>query len=235
MATMQEMLRSGFDRMDIPLPDGATERFEKYYDLLQERNRVMNLTAISGMEDVVMRHFLDCAALLSVAPMQNASVVDVGTGAGFPGLVLKIAQPSIQLTLLDSLNKRIEFLSEACELLSLDNVRCVHGRAEEASDMRDSFDFATSRAVARLSELCELCLPLVRVDGAFLAMKGSEPSRELEQAQNAIETLGGELERVFEYEIPHTDIHHSAVIIRKIAKTPEKYPRRFARIQKSPL
>jgi len=223
---------------DFPGVDSsAASAFGKYYAFLEKRGKVVNLTAITGVEDVSRLHFLDSIALLKAAQFAGARVIDVGSGAGFPGVPLKIAEPTIDLTLLDATGKRIEFLSELCAVLAID-ASCVHARAEDAahnSDMREKYDVALSRAVAQLNVLCELCLPFVRIGGLFLAMKGPDSSDELAQSQNAIRTLGGELQECFEYKIPGTEITHSAVVIRKTSPTPDKYPRRFARIQKGPL
>ena len=168
---MDKILNDGFAALGITPDSKAAGRLKTYYEYLEERNRVMNLTAISGAEDVARLHFLDCAALLTVCDFADKKVIDVGTGAGFPGMVLKIVQPDMDITLLDSLNKRIDFLSELCARLKLENVQCVHVRAEEISEeRRAAYDIAVSRAVARLGTLCELCLPYLRVGGLFIAM-----------------------------------------------------------------
>ncbi|MCL2463035.1 MAG: 16S rRNA (guanine(527)-N(7))-methyltransferase RsmG [Defluviitaleaceae bacterium] len=233
---MEDLLRAGFDELGVPLERDALRRFRLYYDLLMERNRVINLTAITGEREVVLLHFLDCAALLRAAHLNNASVVDVGSGAGFPGLALKIAEPSIRLTLLDSLGKRVDFLSGTCQKLGFSDVSCLCLRAEESpAELRESFDFAVSRAVAPLNILCELCMPLVSQGGLFLAMKGKNASEELTEAQNAIAALGGGSSDIFFYRIPLSDITHAVVRVKKVSPTPAAYPRRFAKIQKSPL
>ena len=232
---MEQILKSGFDALGLPLHDAALARFRQYAALLDARSRVMNLTAIRGEAETARLHFLDCAAVLTKADLKNASVIDVGTGAGFPGLVLKIAEPSIRLTLLDSQQKRVQFLEEVCAALSLDDVVCLHARAEEAPELRESFDFAASRAVARLDVLAELCLPFVKVGGAFLAMKGPGAAEELAAAASAIETLGGGEAEILPYDLPGADTAHNVIRIRKLAPTPPKYPRRWAKIQKNPL
>lgn len=233
---MDIILKDGFAELGVTVDDKAIERYKVYFENLEEKNKVMNLTAISGEEDVARLHFLDCAALLTVADFKGRKVIDVGTGAGFPGLALKIAQPDMELTLLDSLNKRIDFLSETCEKLDLDDVQCIHARAEEApKDFRGAFDIATSRAVARMSVLCELCLPFLKVGGVFVAMKGPDCAQEVSEAENAIKLLGGEIRETKLYPIPGTDITHAAVIIEKVKATHPKYPRKWAQIKKQPL
>ena len=233
---MKDILENGFAELVLSLDGKAAERYETYFEYLEEKNKVMNLTAISGREDVARLHFLDCAALLKFTDFKNKRVIDVGTGAGFPGLALKIAEPDMELTLLDSLNKRIDFLQETCDKLSFEDVTCIHARAEEAPKaFRGAFDIATSRAVARLNALCELCMPFLKENGVFIAMKGPDCSEELVEAQNAIKLLGAELVSCEEYEIPGTDIRHTAVIIRKVKPTHPKYPRKWAQIKKQPL
>ena len=231
---MEALLRKGL--AELGLDDGGTPSLLRYGELLLEKNKVMNLTAITEPQDVAALHFLDSAALLALADFRGKSVVDVGTGAGFPGMPLKILEPSIHMTLLDSLGKRITFLQEVCEDLGLTDVQCVHARAEEfAAEHRQGFDFAVSRAVANLSVLCELCLPLVKVGGTFLSMKSVESDGELEQAEKAIRRLGGQVERTADYRIPGTEVTHRVIFIKKVAETPKKYPRPFAKIKKNPL
>ena len=233
---MEKILHDGFEALGITPDDRAIERLKTYYEYLEERNRVMNLTAISGMEDVARLHFLDCAALLKAGDFADKKVIDVGTGAGFPGMVLKIVQPSMDITLLDSLNKRIDFLSETCDKLTLDGVQCVHARAEEIpEERRAAYDIAVSRAVARLGTLCELCLPYLRVGGLFIAMKGPDCAQEVKEAENAMHLLGGRLKETVHYSIPGTDISHAAVVIEKTKPTHPKYPRKWAQIKKQPL
>lgn len=233
---LEALLQSGFEALSLVPDSQALGRYRIYYEYLEEMNQVMNLTAISGEEDVARLHFLDCAALLGLADFTGKRVIDVGTGAGFPGLALKIACPAMELTLLDSLDKRINFLKNTCQKLGFDDVTCIHSRAEEIpAGFRQGFDFALSRAVARLNLLCELCLPYVKKGGAFIAMKGSDLEEELAEAQRCIRTLGGQVEKKIDYTIPGTDVTHCALIIRKVADTPAKYPRRWAQIKKSPL
>jgi len=234
MNTLKQSAKS----FGLALSDQQIEQFETYRNILVQRNKEMNLTAITEQNEVEARHFLDSLALLQVADLKEKSLIDIGTGAGFPGIPLKIAEPSLELTLLDSLAKRVDFLAEVCEELQFEQVHCIHARAEEwvtKAGARETYDYATSRAVARLNILAELALPYVKIGGAFLAMKTSHAEEEIEEARTAITLLGGEIQREYDYTLPNTDATHRIVVIRKIADTPERYPRRFARIQKQPL
>ena len=196
----------------------------------------MNLTAIREPEGVARLHMLDCAALLKFCDFQGKTLIDVGTGAGFPGMVLKILVPSLEVTLLDSLNKRLDWLEETCGTLGLKNIRTLHARAEEqARGLRDSFDIVTARAVAELRTLCELCLPYAKVGGKFLAMKSTGSDQELAEAEHAIKLLGGRVSAVEDYAIPGTEVTHRLIVIEKLAPTLKGYPRRWAKIQKDPL
>ncbi len=231
---METILRDGLAALGLNAE--GVPALLRFGEMLVEKNKVMNLTAITEPHDVATLHFLDCAALLALADFKDKRVADIGTGAGFPGMPLKILEPSMEITLLDSLNKRIDFLREVCADLGLPGVSCVHGRAEEfAAGHRESFDIVTSRAVANLQLLSELCLPLVKVDGYFLAMKSVDSEEELTGAKTAIKLLGGRIEKVEDYTIPGTNVTHRLVFIRKIAETPKKYPRAFAKIKKNPL
>ena len=233
--TMEEILVSGLRELEVPVTEEQLRKLRSYYTLLDEKSKVMNLTAIEGEEATARLHFLDCAALLRYVKLSGCSAADIGSGAGFPGLVAAILVPDAHLTLIDSLQKRVAFQQEVCDALALTNVTPLAGRAEEESDKRESFDVVTSRAVARLSMLCELCMPLVRVGGVFAAMKGPEPEDEVHEAEKCIRTLGGGKARIEKYTVPGTDAVHSIVIVPKIAPTPAKYPRRFAMIKKQPL
>ncbi len=231
---LEALLQSGFEALSLVPDSQALSRYRIYYEYLEEMNQVMNLTAISGEEDVARLHFLDCAALLGLADFAGKKVIDVGTGAGFPGLALKIACPAMELTLLDSLDKRINFLKNTCEKLGFDDVTCIHSRAEEIpAGFRQGFDFALSRAVARLNILLELTAPYVKVGGAVLAMKGTAAREELSECAGAMKKLGLKLEEVREFPIDGTS--HAVIVLRKIAPTPKQYPRRYAKIKQSPL
>lgn len=235
---MTNFLYNTAQKAGFSLDDGQLNQFLIYSDLLRQWNEKMNLTAIVEPDEIVLKHFVD--SLYGLKFLDNAkNIIDVGTGAGFPGVPLKIAKPDVSLTLLDSLNKRLTFLEEVKKQLKLSDVTCVHSRAEDGakagSRLRESFDAAVSRAVANLSCLCEYCMPYVKVGGVFLAYKGPGVTEELAEAQNAIEILGGEVTGVFEYTLPDTDITHSVAVIKKIKPTPEKYPRLQGKIQKKPL
>lgn len=231
---METVLRQGLSALS--LPEEGVPALLRYWELLAEKNQVMNLTAITDPVDAARLHFLDSAALPALEDLRGKTVVDVGTGAGFPGLPLKILEPSIRLTLLDAQRKRVDFLREVCEDLGLADVECVHGRAEAfAADHREGFDIAVSRAVASLPVLAELCLPLVNVGGRFLAMKSVDTEEELNAAGRAVSLLGGRLEKPIDYVISGTDIPRRLVIMTKISETPKKYPRTFAKIKKNPL
>jgi len=235
--SISDIISHGAYDLGIKLPPSAICGFEAYFDLLEKRGRDVNLTAITGAADVARLHFLDSLALLNSTDLASKRVIDVGSGAGFPGVPLKLAESSIELTLLDSSGKRISFLTELCTLLGLD-VDCVQARAEDFAhdpNARELWDVAVSRGVSRLNMLCELCLPFVRIGGKFIAMKSIDSDDEISESTPAFSSLGSEYEGVYDYAIPGTDIMRRAVIIRKVSLTPTKYPRRFARIQKSPL
>ena len=231
---MRATLEQGLPALGMGLE--LIEPLEAFSRMLLEKNQVMNLTAITEPRDVAALHLLD--SLAGLAGLEAGTVVDVGTGAGFPGVPLAIARPSVRVTLLDSLGKRVDFLRESCRELGLENVECVHGRAEEFAlekGFRDSFDFAAARAVANLRVLCELCLPFVKVGGQFLAMKSVDSGQELENAAHAVKLLGGRTAQVEDYPIPGTEITHRLIVVEKLAPTLKGYPRRWAKIQKEPL
>ena len=237
---MEELIRAGLGELGLAgrVPDNAPALLARYGEMLLEKNQVMNLTAITQPRDVATLHMLDCAALLGCADFAGKTLIDVGTGAGFPGVALKILVPSLRVTLLDSLAKRLDWLDEVELGLCLEGLETVHQRAEEAGRgpaLRERFDFAAARAVADLRLLCELCLPFVKVGGRFLAMKGPDCGAETDAALPAIRLLGGEIAGQFDYAIPHTQVSHRVVVVEKAAPTPENYPRRWAKMQKAPL
>ncbi len=236
---MNELLHQGLAQLGLIPPPGAVEQMSQYAQLLLEQNKVMNLTAITAPDQVARLHFLDSVALLGcTGDLGGKSLIDVGTGAGFPGIPLKLMAPQLQLTLLDSLAKRLDWLEGVCTTLGIAGVDFVHARAEEQGlnpAFRDHFDFATARAVADLRVLCELCLPFVKVGGKFLAMKAADSQDELDLAQRAITTLGGRRLEDDTYAIPGTDVVRRVAVIEKIAPTPKQYPRRWAKMQKAPL
>ena len=238
---MKQMISAGLEELGLTgcVPKDAPAQLAQYGRMLLEKNQVMNLTAIREPEGVTRLHFLDCATLLKYCDFQGKTLIDVGTGAGFPGMVLKILVPSLKVTLLDSLSKRLDWLTEVCEDLDgVDSITTIHGRAEEFAlekGFRDSFDFAAARAVANLRVLCELCLPFVKVGGHFLAMKSTGSNQELADAAHAVKLLGGKVVQVEDYPIPGTEITHRLIVVEKLAPTLKGYPRRWAKIQKGPL
>ena len=220
----------------LGLPADAAPRLADFAAAVLEKNKVMNLTAITEHGDFAALHLLDSAVLLTMADFRGKNVVDVGTGAGFPGMPLRMLEADFDLTLLDSLGKRIHFLQEVCDRMGLRRVEAVHARAEEfAADHREAYDLATSRAVAALNVLCELALPLVKVGGQFLAMKSVDSDAEIDAARGAIGQLGGRIREIRDYTVPCTDVRHRVVVIDKVRPTPEQFPRPFARIKKNPL
>ncbi|MBQ3557283.1 MAG: 16S rRNA (guanine(527)-N(7))-methyltransferase RsmG [Oscillospiraceae bacterium] len=237
---MKDMISAGLDLLGLTerIPANAADTLANYGRLLLDKNQVMNLTAIRDEAGVAQLHMLDCAALVGLVDLEGKALIDVGSGAGFPGMVLKSLVPSLQVTLLDSLGKRVNWLNELAGQLGLEGVTAIHARAEEKAlekGFRDSFDFATARAVADLRLLCELCLPYVKVGGAFLAMKSTDSDEELAGAAHCIKLLGGRVEACHDYTIPGTDVTHRLVVIRKVAPTLKGYPRKWAKIQKDPL
>lgn len=233
---MTELLKNGFSAMKLSVSDAQIAQLEDFTARMLETNKVMNLTRITDPKEIAEKHLLDCASLLQAADFSKKSVVDVGCGAGFPGMPLHILCPSCELTLLDSLGKRIRFLQGCIDAMNLSDIEAVHARAEEfAAKHRDQYGFAVSRAVAQLNVLAELSLPLVKQGGAFIAMKSKDTDEELEQAKKAIRLLGGEIEKIIDYTIPHTEITHRLVVIRKKNHTPKRYPRPFRKISASPL
>ena len=234
---MENFIINYFKTLDIEIDKEKAKQFITYKNILVEWNKVMNLTGITEDKEVVIKHFADSITALNIYDFKNKSIIDVGTGAGFPGLPLKIAEPTIKLTLLDSLTKRLNFLEEVCNNINI-TAEFVHGRAEELGkdeNYREKFDIAASRAVAPLNVLAEYDLPFVKVGGAMIALKWPAAYEEIEEAKNAVEELGGQIEKTEEVLLPQTDLKHTIVIIRKIKPTPEKYPRRAKKIERSPL
>ena len=233
MNTMLETLRAGLPSLGLDLPDGADEKLCRFGCAVVEQNRVMNLTAITEPDQVAKLHLLDCLTVLTMADLKGKKLIDVGCGAGFPGVPLKIACPEMELTLLDSLGKRMNWLESVLPGLDVE-AECVTARAEEAvADRRERYDFATSRAVARLNILLELTAPYVKVGGAVLAMKGSAGKEELAEAKNAIRQLGLKVEKVESFPMDGTE--HMVILLRKVSPTPAQFPRRYAKIKQSPL
>lgn len=234
---MKNFIKNYLKKLDIEINENQAKSFIIYKELLVEWNKVMNLTGITEDKDVAIKHFADSVTPLNIADFKNKSVIDVGTGAGFPGLPLKIAEPTINLTLLDSLTKRLNFLEEVCRNINID-AEFVHGRAEELgqdTNFREQFDIAVSRAVAPLNVLAEFDIPYVKVGGIMIALKGPTAYYEIEKAKNAIDELGGKIERVEDIILPDTDLKHTIVVIKKIKNTMDKYPRRAKKIERRPL
>ncbi len=231
--------RYGLEKLNIELSENKIKQFLIYYEMLMEKNKVMNLTAITEFQDVVEQHLLDS---LSIAGNMDLShdfkILDLGTGAGFPGIPLKIVFPELEIVLMDSLNKRIVFLQDVIAELNLDKIMAVHGRAEEMArkkEYREQFDFCLSRAVANLSSLSEYCIPFVKEGGMFISYKSGEIEEELNQAKKAVCLLGGEIEDVDKFILAGTDISRSFVKIRKIKRTPKTYPRKAGTPAKNPI
>lgn len=235
---IKDLLQNYIKDYKITLTENQYEQFQKYFELLTEWNEKMNLTAITDESGVALKHFADSLSLLNFVDIpQNSSLADVGTGAGFPGVVLKIARPDIKLTLIDSLNKRLVFLGEVCAQLGIE-AELIHSRAEDGArdeKLRESFDFAVSRAVARMNVLSEYCLPYVKVGGAFCAMKGAQANEEFKESLNAINTLGGKLEKKYFFELPENGGERAIAVVRKVKNTPQKYPRQSGKIKAKAL
>lgn len=235
---IKDLLQNYIKDYKITLTENQYEQFQKYFELIAEWNEKMNLTAITDESGVALKHFADSLSLLNFVDIpQNSSLADVGTGAGFPGVVLKIARPDIKLTLIDSLNKRLVFLGEVCAQLGIE-AELIHSRAEDGArdeKLRENFDFAVSRAVARMNVLSEYCLPYVKVGGAFCAMKGAQANEEFKESLNAINTLGGKLEKKYFFELPENGGERAIAVVRKVKNTPQKYPRQSGKIKAKAL
>lgn len=234
---MKNYIKKACSEIGIDLSETQISQFEKYYELLIDWNNKINLTRITEPEEVAIKHFADSLTLLNHYDIsENAKVIDVGTGAGFPGIPLKIARPDIQLTLLDSLNKRLVFLDEVCQAMGID-AEIVHARAEDGGrnpEHREMYDVAVSRAVARLNVLSEYCIPYVKLKGAFVAMKGPEMTEEIQEAEKAVSLLGGKIVKAEEFTIPDNS-NRTIVVIEKQRFTINKYPRQGVKIKNKPL
>lgn len=236
---MKDLLKQACSDLGIKLNEEQIEKFMSYKKLLLEWNEKVNLTSITDEREIILKHFVDCLSITTVYDIKaDTKVIDVGTGAGFPGIPLKIVYPDIKLTLLDSLNKRILFLQDLNIKLEFKNVDCIHSRAEDSGQnklYREKYDLCASRAVADLSVLAEYCLPFVSIGGSFISFKGAEIEDELNQSKTAIKKLGGEIQNVEIIKIPFSDITHSIITIKKLRQTPSQYPRKAGTISKQPI
>lgn len=236
---MRQLLLDGAKQLGIELTDRQVEQFMRYKELLQEWNEKMNLTAITEDREVMTKHFLDCMTINNALDMaKQKTVIDIGTGAGFPGLVIKIAFPHLKVTLVDALKKRLTFLEEVIKELELEDIVCVHSRAEDLGknkSYREGFDICASRAVANLAVLSEYTLPFVKINGYLIALKGQKLDEELVQGEKAVAILGGELEAVVDATVPFTDLNHKIAKIKKVRQTASKYPRKAGEPTKAPL
>ena len=236
---MNGLLKEKTNSIGIELSDVQIQQFQKFYELLIEWNKVMNLTGITEYEEVVEKHFVDSLSLVKIVDINHfETVIDIGTGAGFPGIPLKIAFPHLKITLLDSLNKRINFLNTVINELGLTEIKTIHGRAEDFAkkpEYRESYDLCVSRAVANLATLSEYCLPYVRVGGSFISYKSGEIDEEVNSAKKAVQILGGKIEKVEKFNLPGADIGRSFVKIEKSKNTSKKYPRKAGLPAKEPL
>lgn len=234
--------------LHITLSGAQAEQFIQYYEMLIEKNQVMNLTAITDFDEVLKKHFVDSLSLVKICDSdleyfsnlidREISLIDIGTGAGFPGIPLKIAFPKMKVTLMDSLNKRVDFLNEVIDTLELNGIDAIHGRAEDFAKpdrLREQYDLCVSRAVANLSVLAEYCLPYVKVGGKFISYKSEKVVEELKEAEYAIDVLGGKLDNQITFTLPDSDIYRNLVVINKISETPLKYPRKAGMVSKKPL
>lgn len=233
------VLRQGCENLGITLDEAQEKQFTDFYEYLVEKNKVMNLTGITEFEEVLVKHFLDSLACVKAVSLHEIKkMIDIGTGAGFPGIPLKIAFPHINACLLDSLKKRVVFLEETFELLKLEDIKAIHGRAEEFAKnkaYREQYDLCVSRAVSNLATLSEYCLPYVKIGGLFISYKSGKVQEEAEQAEKAIKILGGKLKDIIYFQLPDSEIDRSLVIIEKIKMTPARYPRKAGTPLKEPL
>lgn len=234
-----DIMNIACEKVKVEFNETKYNKFIKYKEMIKEWNEKINLTAITEDNDIIKKHFIDCIEAFKFQYLKEAkTLIDVGTGGGFPGIPIKILNDNINIVLLDSLNKRINFLNEVISELELKDIKTIHGRAEDFAkdkDYRESFDIATSRAVANMTVLSEFCIPYVKVGGYFLALKGPAIEDELKEAKNAIGTLGGKIQEIIEVEIENSDIKHNLVIIKKIKATDIKYPRKAGMVTKKPI
>lgn len=232
------VFEKGLNDLGIQLSIHQKQQFIHYYELLIEKNKVMNLTAITEFNEVIHKHFIDSVSLVKVVQLKDQKIMDLGTGAGFPGIPLKIVFPDIDIVLLDSLNKRILFLNEVIQTLGLKKIQAIHGRAEEyGRDVkhREQYDLCVSRAVAKLASLSEYCLPFVKKGGFFIPYKSGKVEAEVEESFNAIKILGAKLEKIEGFLLPGTEIERTLVVLSKIKSTPKNYPRNAGKPSKEPL
>ena len=237
-------IKNAFEKINITLSDLQAEQFSSYYNMLIQKNEVMNLTAITEFEEVLSKHFLDSLMIQNMKDLKKdietdaRSLIDIGTGAGFPGIPLKIVYPQLKVVLLDSLNKRVQFLNEVIHELGLQNITAIHGRAEDVAKQlqyREQFDYCVSRAVANLASLSEYCIPFVKIGGSFIPYKSGKIEEELKAAEKAILLMGGQMMEKEECVLPDSDIYRCLLNIRKIKSTPKKYPRKAGMPTKEPI
>lgn len=235
----RELLRKGLIDFKIDVDDNMIDRFEKYREVLVEYNKYMNLTGITEQRDVYIKHFLDSVAIFKNGYiMDDISIIDVGTGAGFPGIPYKICNPNIKLTLLDSMKKRINFLKEVGSSIGFEDIEYIHGRAEDFGqnlNYREKYDIATARAVASLPVLLELCVPYIKVGGFFICLKGPNVENEIEESKNAMKILGVRLVEKIDVQLPDEELKHNILVFKKLEKTTKKYPRKAGKPSKNPL
>ena len=239
MAYDLTILEEGCRELGITLDEIQKKQFTDFYEYLVEKNKVMNLTGITEFQEVLIKHFLDSLACVKAVDMGRIKrIMDIGTGAGFPGVPLKIAFPHLEACLLDSLKKRVNFLEETFQMLKLENITAIHGRAEEYAknkQYRETYDLCVSRAVSNLATLSEYCLPYVKTGGYFISYKSGTVQEEVEQAQKAVKILGGKIQDVVYFQLPDSEIQRSLVVIEKIKATPGRYPRKAGTPLKEPL
>lgn len=234
---LKELLIKGLTHYKIETSDTQVVQFEKYMELLKEWNKKINLTAIEDDREIVIKHFIDSISIVPYISNEDKKIIDVGTGAGFPGIPLKIVKPKNDITLVDSLDKRIKFLNEVINSVNITQISAIHGRAEDfgANPLyREKYDIAVARAVSNLPVLLEYCLPFVKINGIFIAMKGSN-TEEFENCNKALDILGGKIEKIEKMELPFTNIERNVVVVRKFRQTPTKYPRKAGKPSKEPL